>query len=316
MSSSRSIAAARQRRAGEAPPVAQRGPGTSINSQQAFAQQQMQQGNPNQLPPQAPQVPVGKLSVGDAFALVTIRLGRIETIIQKLEAEGVIGPNAQHGSDSIEHDENMRLVDDTVIRNIVARLGDLEKGQTKLTTLTQNKKDTDLNSEEIFKMVENQTSDLQSQVSQLKNELRDTKEMLMKLQSFSMETNQKIISIVLTQEKQETLLKEVEVEDSELEVEASSDSHFEENADSEKKESEDEEKTENDGVTDEAALKSEEDTLKSEDDTLKSENDALKSESGALKNEEVSLKTEKASLKQNIKKNIKNELLKINSNDV
>ncbi len=214
MSSSRSIAAARQRRAGEAPPVAQRGPGTSINSQQAFAQQQMQQqpGNPNQLPPQAPQVPVGKLSIGDAFALVTIRLGRIETIIQKLEAEGVIGPNAVHASDSMEHDENMRLVDDTVIRNVIARLGDLEKGQTKLTALAQNKQEPELNGEEVYKMVESQTSDLQNQVNQLKNELRDTKEMLMKLQSFSMETNQKIISIVLTQEKQETLLKKVETE--------------------------------------------------------------------------------------------------------
>ena len=37
--------------------------------------------------------------------------------------------------------------------------------------------------------------------------------MLMKLQSFSMETNQKIISIVLTQEKQETLLKSAVTEE-------------------------------------------------------------------------------------------------------
>lgn len=131
MSSSRSIAAARQRRAGEAPPVAQRGPATSINSQQAFAQQQMQQGNPNQLPPQAPQVPVGKLSVGDAFALVTIRLGRIETIIQKLEAEGVIGPNAQHGSDVAEHDENMRLVDDTCNTEYCCSFGGFRKRANK-----------------------------------------------------------------------------------------------------------------------------------------------------------------------------------------
>jgi hypothetical protein len=209
MSSSRSIAAARQRRAGEAPPVGQqRGPGTSINSQQAFVQQQMQQNNPNQLPPQAPQVPVGKLSVGDAFALVTIRLGRVESIIQKLEAEGVIGPNAQHNQNSggvMEHDENMRLVDDTVIRNIIARLGDLEKGQTKLSN--QPKVDGGINADEVSKIVTQRTSDLHHQMTLLKDELRDTKEMLMKLQSFSMETNQKIISVVLKQEKQETLLK-------------------------------------------------------------------------------------------------------------
>jgi hypothetical protein len=279
MSSSRSNAAARQRRAGEAPPVAQRGPGTSINSQQAFAQQQMQQGNPNQLPPQAPQVPVGKLSVGDAFALVTIRLGRIETIIQKLEAEGVIGPNAHRASDTMEHDENMRLVDDTVIRNIVARLGDLEKGQTKLTTLAQNKQEPDLNmnSEEIFKMVESQTSDLQNQIGQLKNELRETKEMLMKLQSFSMDTNQKIISIILTQEN---LLKKVEtapvtiegVSEPEPEQEPEPDSDFSVEANVE------------------------EDT-ESDDPERKEEPEAVAS-------------------KSELKKSIKNELLKVNSDDV
>jgi hypothetical protein len=297
MSSSRSIAAARQRRAGEAPPVAQRGPGTSINSQQAFAQQQMQQqpGNPNQLPPQAPQVPVGKLSIGDAFALVTIRLGRIETIIQKLEAEGVIGPNAVHTSDSMEHDENMRLVDDTVIRNVIARLGDLEKGQTKLTALAQNKQEPELNGEEVYKMVESQTSDLQNQVNQLKNELRDTKEMLMKLQSFSMETNQKIISIVLTQEKQETLLKNVETE-IENKPQSNPDNEVSVNADEpESQEKDDGDEADEvidkltDDVTDEVVSKTEEVT------------------------EQVASKSE---VKKSIKKDIKKELLKINNDDV
>jgi len=167
MSSSRSIAAARQRRAGEAPPVAQRGPGTSMGSQQAFAQQQMQQQmqqpqNKNALPPQAPQVPVGKLSLGDAFALVTIRLGRIETIIQKLEAEGVIGENAQAHSSTMEHDENMRLVDDTVIRNIITRLGDLEKSYTKLSGQVQSKEGMTAN--EVYSIIDNKTSEIQNQM--------------------------------------------------------------------------------------------------------------------------------------------------------
>jgi len=208
MSSSRSIAAARQRRAGEAPPVGQqRVPGTSINSQQAFAHHQ-QQTNSNQLPPKAPVVPVGKLAIGDAFALVTIRLGRIETIIQKLEAEGVIGPNAPHLSNTMEHDENMRLVDDTVIRNIIARLGDLEKGQSKLGKVDSSN---NINVNEVNGIVEQKTANLQEQIVKLKDELRETKELLMKLQSFSMETNQKIISLVLTQEKQENMLKNVNV---------------------------------------------------------------------------------------------------------
>jgi len=213
MSSSRSIAAARQRRAGEAPPIGQqRGPGTSINSQQAFAQQQQQQqqqlSSANQLPAKAPVVPVGKLAIGDAFALVTIRLGRIESIIQKLEYEGVIGANAANSSGEMEHDENMRLVDDTVIRNIIARLGDLEKGQSKLGKVDSTN---NINVNEVNSIVEQKTATLQEQIVKLKDELRETKELLMKLQSFSMDTNQKIISLVLTQEKQENMLKNVSV---------------------------------------------------------------------------------------------------------
>jgi predicted nucleic acid-binding Zn-ribbon protein len=175
MSSSRSIAAARQRRAGEAPPVAQRGPGTSMGSQQAFAQQQMQQQSYSQsqqqskggLPPQAPQVPVGKLSLGDAFALVTIRLGRVESIIQKLEAEGVIGENAPVHSSTMEHDENMRLVDDTVIRNIIARLGDLEKSHSKISAQLQQS----IRVEDVSNIVAQNIEELQNQMFKLENDL-------------------------------------------------------------------------------------------------------------------------------------------------
>jgi len=186
MSSSRSIAAARQRRAGEAPPVAQRGPVTSMGSQQAFAQQQMQQKQmrppqPNYqqpqnsvIPPEAPRVPVGKLSLGDAFALVTIRLGRLETIIQKLEAEGVIGENAGSASSTMEHDENMRLVDDTVIRNIIARLGDLEKNNSKLSTQMQSKEvQSGVTEDSVALLVSQCIGDVQTQIDDLQSQLKD-----------------------------------------------------------------------------------------------------------------------------------------------
>jgi len=191
MSSSRSIAAARQRRAGEAPPVAQRGPVTSMGSQQAFAQQQMQQKQMRQpqqftqpqpqhqqqkngIPPEAPRVPVGKLSLGDAFALVTIRLGRLESIIQKLEAEGVIGENAAPNSSTMEHDENMRLVDDTVIRNIIARLGDLEKQNSKLTAQLQAKESNEgLTEDNIAMLVSESVGEIQKQVDELQNHIKE-----------------------------------------------------------------------------------------------------------------------------------------------
>ena len=134
---------------------------------------------------------------------MTIRLGRVESIIQKLEADGFIGANAQPpNSSEMEHDENMRLVTDTVIRNIVNRLGDLEKNQTKLTTTTNSMKG---DIESIRTQITTTpsavvNSEVQNQIMKLKMDLMETKELLMKLQSFTMETNQKMASIVLTQE--------------------------------------------------------------------------------------------------------------------
>jgi hypothetical protein len=117
MSSSRSIAAARNRRAsgGEQPPLNQGRPrpNTSIGSQPAFAQQQQQFQQPNrrivsqqQQPQQQQQqskqqqqqrnfksgqtpgsVPIAlnKISISDAIGLITIRLGRVEQFIQNLD---------------------------------------------------------------------------------------------------------------------------------------------------------------------------------------------------------------------------------------
>ena len=87
MSSSRSIAAARNRRAGD--PVQQQQPpnrpGTSIGSSAAFqtqtqygkkVPQQSQKNDPP--PPPNPNVPFSKISVSDAIGLITLRLGKVE----------------------------------------------------------------------------------------------------------------------------------------------------------------------------------------------------------------------------------------------
>ena len=157
--SSRSLAAARARRAGEnAPPVSGNRPGTSIGSHAAFApqppfqnqppfqgqfqgqgQQQFQgqpsnvrvargqQQNAYQQVQQSQQqsqngMPFSKLSIGDAIGLITLRLGRCEQWIIETEHE-----TEQNGGSSGGIPENARVVDNSVLTSFVNRLDSLEK---------------------------------------------------------------------------------------------------------------------------------------------------------------------------------------------
>jgi hypothetical protein len=124
MSSSRSIAAARNRRAGDSAPQPQPAnsrPGTSIASQPAFSQnKRVTQSHPSQQQQPKPQQPV-KLSISDAIGLITLRLGRVEQFMQTVEHEG-LGFN-----NSTSMPDNTHLVDTSVINSIVNRLDFLEK---------------------------------------------------------------------------------------------------------------------------------------------------------------------------------------------
>jgi vacuolar-type H+-ATPase subunit I/STV1 len=163
MSSSRSIAAARNRRAGEQAPTSR--PGTSIAAQPAFSQQ-TQGKRSTTAPNSTPNVPVtssnAKLSISDAIGLITLRLGRVEQFM--IEAEHNGGLN--NGS-SIP--DNAHLVDKSVINSIVNRLDSLEKKE----------KDSSSNQQTI----------------KLESELRDIKDLLMsqilKYEKFTSETNKR-----------------------------------------------------------------------------------------------------------------------------
>jgi hypothetical protein len=163
--SSRSLAAARARRAGEnAPPVSGNRPGTSIGSQAAFVQPGYQ---PNMPPPppnvrvgrgqqQPPQnnayqqvqqsqqqtkngLPFSKLSISDAIGLITLRLGRVEQWVIETEHENETN---QMSSDSGNGPDNSR-----VLTSIINRLDSLEKNEPGTIT----------SSEEISKLTEQLT---------------------------------------------------------------------------------------------------------------------------------------------------------------
>jgi hypothetical protein len=183
MSSSRSIAAARNRRAGEQAPTSR--PGTSIAAQPAFSQQS--QGKRSVTAQNStPNVPVtnanvnAKLSISDAIGLITLRLGRVEQFLIELEHNGGVNTGS-----SIP--DNAHLVDKSVINSIVNRLDSLEKKE----------KDSSSN----------------QQTSKLESELRDIKDLLMsqiiKYEKFTTETNKRFDDVdeaFVELEKQQELL--------------------------------------------------------------------------------------------------------------
>ena len=122
MSSSRSIAAARNRRASDAPPTPQpqqTRPNTSINSANSLKPQQQpqqQQKKPPTPPPQS-NIQFNKISVSDAIGLITIRLGRVEQYLI----------DNHNNTESNELPVNTRLVDNSVLLSVVERLEKLEQ---------------------------------------------------------------------------------------------------------------------------------------------------------------------------------------------
>ena len=183
MSSSRSIAAARNRRAGEQAPTSR--PGTSIAAQPAFSQQTQTQAKRNVTASSStPNVPVtnanAKLTISDAIGLITLRLGRVEQIIMEAEHNGGF-------SAGTNIPDNTHLVDKSVINSIVNRLDSLEKKE----------KDSSNNQQTI----------------KLESELRDIKDLLMsqiiKYEKFTLETNKRFDDVdeaFVELEKQQTEL--------------------------------------------------------------------------------------------------------------
>jgi hypothetical protein len=164
--SSRSLAAARARRAGEnAPPVSGNRPITSIGSQAAFAQQMPSNMGYNMPPPpnnvrtarsiqQPPQqfnkpppqqyqqfydkqqqqqqqqssLPFQKLSISDAIGLITLRLGRVEQWI--IETDHDEESKQSISGDISDIPNNHKVIDNSVLTSIINRLDSLEKNGT------------------------------------------------------------------------------------------------------------------------------------------------------------------------------------------
>ena len=209
MSSSRSIAAARNRRAGgNEQPVQRSRPNTSIASQPAFSQQQQQipqrVGNVR-VPQQQPQqqfeqqssnqlIPVNKISISDAIGLITIRLGRVEQYMQQLQEDG----NVTGASNTLS--EKVQFVEKDVIFNLTDRIYTLENNpennnlSNKISLLEKEVKE--------IRELEKEVKELKKEVKEireLEKEVKEIRELLNdhinKFATFMSETEQKFLDV-------------------------------------------------------------------------------------------------------------------------
>ena len=177
MSSSRSIAAARNRRAGggeQQPQTSRTRPNTSIASQAAFShqplppqQQTRKIGQNNVPPPQLQQT--NKISISDAIGLITIRLGRVEQYMQNLQEHD--------GGVNLSGSENLQLIDKDVIHSLTERIYNIENKPQQNINVTQ----------------------INQHISVLEKEIKELKELLdihtKKMGVFISETEQKFTDV-------------------------------------------------------------------------------------------------------------------------
>lgn len=236
MSANRSVQAAQRRRAGptsDAMP-GRAGPQPSINSAQVFAnqarsgpgpnipngrlagqqaamqqkQQMQQQQNQNSMQQKPDGVGgVSKMTIAQAITLITLRLGAIETKIIQIEHEPQL---SGHGLSveglSVEGQDNMVLIDKTVIQSITSRLESLEKRSSgsvsnsnsgpEVALLKQNfemVKQAIVQTKGVVTTISKENKELKTQVDSLKNDLTETKELLAALQNLTMDNSQKLL---------------------------------------------------------------------------------------------------------------------------
>ena len=224
MSVNRSVQAAQRRRAVPQPTQSSnmqtRTPQPSINSAQAFANQvkpgsgpkipsgrlAAQQLSNNQMMDDNESVTsqnvnqISKMTVAQAITLITLRLGKLETSVSNLVMGSMSSPSYQMDGSN----ENMILVDKSVIDSMSSRLESLEKR----TTMPAGSRDIELLKQQMeplrVTVAQNKTAigalirdhkDMKTNLTSITSDLSETKEIVSSLQNLVMDNNQKIIDL-------------------------------------------------------------------------------------------------------------------------
>jgi hypothetical protein len=210
MSGNRANSAAIQRRtSNSSPPVSKlqtkpnysQPPPPPQYTQQQYAQQQ--QYTQQQYAQQQQQAPNPKLSFSDAIALITIRLGRVETFINNLPPLDQLEQVSSTSRPEIN--ENMKIVDEAVFKNIISRLDKLE--QTKVTQVPVQVQTTNANQNQLsnddFYILKEENVSFKNEVHSLKEEINELKNIILQLQNYTMTTNQKLCDIIFSNDNEE-----------------------------------------------------------------------------------------------------------------
>ena len=209
MSSNRGNASAIQRR--------------SVNQPQSQQTQQQRPNTGNQRAPQRNQPPpppqqqqqqqqqqqfkpTPKLSVSDAMALVSLRLGRVETFINAMPTLDQL--HQSNTSDQEQtYDSNTRIVDEAVFTSIVSRLDKVEKTPTQSSSLDNTIMDDKFNSinSEIVKV-----NSLSILLDSVKSEVELTKILLSDFQNNIQLINKRLDTLNEIQAQQQTLFQQIQ----------------------------------------------------------------------------------------------------------
>lgn len=224
MSVNRSVQAAQRRRAVPQPTqssnMQSRTPQPSINSAQAFANQVKSGPGPkipsgrlaaqqlanNQMMDDDSSVnsqnvgQISKMTVAQAITLITLRLGKLETTVGNLVMGSMSSPSYQMDGSN----EDMILLDKSVIESLSSRLESLEKR----TTMPAGSRDIELLKQQFeplrASVSQNKTAigalirdhkEMKSNLSSVTNDLNSTKELVGSLQNLIMDNSQKIIDL-------------------------------------------------------------------------------------------------------------------------
>jgi hypothetical protein len=211
MSTNRAVQSAQRRRAGPTnaePAIPGRGPQPSINSSKIFAGQPPQRPGTQQRPGTKEQQPetlsnINKMTVAQAITLITLRLGSVETKLMNLQNGGQTMSNTF----DMDGQENMVLIDKNVVDSIISRLESLEK--RSLTPASSSSGPEAALMKQQFENVKQavmkintstnglikENKDLKTQISNLRSELNDAKELLQALQNLTMDNSQKLLGL-------------------------------------------------------------------------------------------------------------------------
>jgi hypothetical protein len=224
MSANRSVQAAQRRRTApsEAQAPGRSVPQPSINSAQLFANQARGGPGPNiptgrlagqqaamqqqqqQQQQQASISNISKMTLAQAITLITLRLGAVESKLLTSEPGTSMGMGMGM---SEEGHENMILVDNEVILSITSRLDSLEKNTSNSSAPSGDnaliKQQIDIIKQSVNQIkianssLSKENKELKSQMQVLKKDLDSTKEVLVMLQTITMENSQKLMGYTL-----------------------------------------------------------------------------------------------------------------------